>query len=76
MVLAGWSNVYVPDAVVVHRVGASRGKVANRVILERHRGMIHYFHKHHPAHPLVRALADGFILARAGVLMAANTLRR
>lgn len=75
MKLAGWAVAYVPDATVVHHIGASKGKVAARVIYARHRGMIHYFHKHHPANPLVALFADSLILARAGVMMAANALR-
>lgn len=73
---AGWKVTYVPDAVVVHHVGASRGHTSNKVILERHRGMIHYFHKHHPANPLVQWVADTLILTRAGVMMLANALKR
>ncbi|HYM79844.1 MAG TPA: glycosyltransferase family 2 protein [Candidatus Limnocylindria bacterium] len=75
MKLAGWGVVYVPGAVVVHHVGASRSRVASKVIFERHRGMIHYFHKHHPTNPVMQALADGAILLRAGLMMTANALR-
>lgn len=75
MKLGGWSVRYVADARATHLVGASRKRVAARVILERHRGMIRYFHKHHPTHPLLALLADGFILVRAGVLMTANAFR-
>ncbi len=76
MRLGGWSITYVPSAEVVHHIGASRGRVAPRVIVERHRGMIHYFHKHHPAHPVVAFFADSLIMARAGVMLAVNALRR
>ncbi len=75
MKLAGWSTVYVADAVIVHHIGASRGKVAARVIWARHLGMIHYFRKHHPTHPLVEALVGGVIVARAGLMLLANALR-
>jgi len=75
MKLAGWAVSYVPEAEIVHHIGASRRRVAPRVIYERHRGMIHYFHKHHPMNPVLAALADGLILARAGLMMAANALR-
>jgi GT2 family glycosyltransferase len=73
---AGWAVTFVPDAVVVHHVGASRGKVSSKVILERHRGMIHYFHKHHPTNPLVRAITDTFIMLRAMMMLTTNALRR
>ena len=72
---AGWSVVYVPDAVCVHHIGASRRRTASRVILERHRGMIHYFHKHHPVPPPLSWLADGLILMRAGLMLAANAMK-
>jgi hypothetical protein len=45
------------------------------VIVERHRGMIHYFHKHHPMNPLLSTLADAMIMARAGLMVLANALR-
>jgi GT2 family glycosyltransferase len=72
---AGWAVTFVPEARVVHHVGASRSKVAAKVILERHRGMIHYFHKHHPAHPVVAFFADALIMLRAGLMLTANALR-
>ena len=72
---AGWTVTFVPEARVVHHVGASRSKVAAKVILERHRGMIHYFHKHHPAHPVVAFFADALIMLRAGLMLTANALR-
>jgi GT2 family glycosyltransferase len=75
MKLAGFEVVYVPDAVIVHHVGASRRKVAARVIYGRHVGMIHYFHKHHPTNPLLALLADTLIMTRAGLMIAANALR-
>jgi hypothetical protein len=49
--------------------------VAPRVIVERHRGMIHYFHKHHPTNPVIQLLADSLILLRAGLMVVANALR-
>jgi len=70
----GWSVTYVPDAVAVHHVGASRRRVAPRIIVERHRGMIRYFHKHHPTNPAVALLADTLILLRAGLMLTRNAL--
>jgi GT2 family glycosyltransferase len=72
---AGWAVCYVPEARVVHHIGASRRKVAPKVIVERHRGMIHYFHKHHPTNPVVTFFADTLILLRAGLMLTANALR-
>lgn len=70
--LAGWAVVYVPEAVVTHHIGASKGRVADRVILERHRGMIHYFRKHHPTNPVLESIAATFIMLRARLMLAAN----
>ena len=72
MNLAGWSVDYVPDAVVMHHIGASKGSVSNRVILERHRGMVYYFRKHHPAPAPIDALTAFVIMARARLLMLLN----
>jgi N-acetylglucosaminyl-diphospho-decaprenol L-rhamnosyltransferase len=71
----GWDIVYVPEAMMHHDIGASRRKVAPKVIIERHRGMIHYFHKYHPANPFVTFVADSAIRLRAGLMLAANALR-
>lgn len=75
MKLAGWANVFVPDAEVMHHVGASKGKVAPRVIWERHRGMAYYFRKHHPTNPVFEAAASCFIYLRAGLMLLQNALR-
>jgi GT2 family glycosyltransferase len=72
---AGWAVDYEPAAVVTHHVGASRSRVATRVIWARHLGMIHYFRKHHPTNPLLALPAQALILARAVVMIAANALR-
>jgi hypothetical protein len=68
---AGWSVDYVPAAEVVHHIGASE-RSSNRVILERHRGMLHYFRKHHPAPAPVDALVALLVMSRARLLMALN----
>jgi GT2 family glycosyltransferase len=75
MRMAGWDVVYIPDAVVRHDIGASRRKVPARLILERHKGMIHYFRKHHPAPAPLDALAATLIMARAHLLVALNRRR-
>jgi len=73
---AGWSVDYVPDATAVHHIGASKGTVSNRVILERHRGMIHYFRKHHRRAAPVDWIAAFLIMARARMLVLLNRLGR
>jgi hypothetical protein len=76
MAYAGWTVSYEPAAEVVHHVGASRARVAARVIWGRHLGMIRYFHTHHPTHPLVAWPADALIVLRGALMIAANALRR
>jgi GT2 family glycosyltransferase len=75
MKTAGWDVVYVPEAMVRHDIGASRKKVPAKIILERHRGMIHYFHKHHPTNPVLSFLADTLIRLRGGLMLVANAVR-
>ena len=65
----------MPAAEVTHAIGASRERVSERVILERHRGMIHYFRKHHRANPVVDALASALIMFRARLMLARNARR-
>ncbi len=72
----GWSVDFVPQARITHHVGASQRKVADRVILERHRGMIHYYRKYHHAHPVVNALVAAGIMLRARMMLAHNGRRR
>jgi GT2 family glycosyltransferase len=72
---AGWRVTYVPQARAVHHVGASKGRVSSKVIWERHRGMVRYFHKHHPSNPPLAALAGVLVMARASVMIAANALK-
>ena len=43
---AGHEVVYVPEAEVTHRIGASRGPVPSWVMWERHRSMLRYVRKH------------------------------
>ncbi len=72
---AGWSVVYVPDAVVTHHIGMSRGPVAPRVVWARHRGMLRYVRKHFRAPGPLRWAIAVALLARAAGLIAANLLR-
>lgn len=76
MRLAGWNVTYVPSALVIHHMGASRSKVSTKVVVERHRGMIHYFHKHHPTHFLLRWITDSAIMSRMALMLTLNAMRR
>jgi len=46
---AGWSTLYVPDAVVVHHEQLSTGPVPERRIVELSRNRDRYMRKHHSA---------------------------
>lgn len=72
---AGWKITFVPAARAMHRVGASRRRVAPKVIVERHRGMVHYYRKHHHPGPLTAAVVWTAVMARAGVMLIENELR-
>lgn len=73
---AGWTVDYVPAATITHHIGASHARVADKVVLERHRGMIHYLAKHHRLDPVTRALATLVIMGRARLMLALNAARR
>lgn len=72
---AGWRIVYVPDAVVTHKVGASRGPVPSSVVWARHRGMFRYVRKHFRSPWPLEALLGAGLAVRAGALALANRLR-
>jgi hypothetical protein len=44
---AGWKRVYVPQAVITHRIGASSDWVQGTTIRRHHASMLHYYRKHH-----------------------------
>ncbi len=62
---AGWRVYYLPDAVVFHHIGISHRQENLRLILARHRSMLHYHHKHYRPYGLLSLLTDAAILARA-----------
>lgn len=73
---AGFKVVYFPRVSVVHAIGASKGGVPRRVILERHRGMWRYYRKHMSRNLLVDVATLGGIALRGGVHLLSNELRR
>jgi GT2 family glycosyltransferase len=73
---AGWTVVYLPDAVVTHHIGASRGAVPAWMVRARHRGMLRYVRKHFGAPWPVRAAVAAGLAVRATGLIAANAVRR
>ena len=72
---AGYDVVYLPAAVCMHEVGASRGAIPAWLIWRRHQGMSHYFRKHHPGPWPWMALTDLGIFARAVLQIALQPLR-
>lgn len=72
---AGFTVVYLPDAVVTHHIGVSRGPVPARLVWARHRGMLRYVRKHvRPPRPLLWLVAAALV-TRASLLMLGNALR-
>ncbi len=71
----GWEVAYEPRAKVVHFIGASKGKVSVRVIVERHRSMWTYYRKHVQKNPLVSWLVLGGIALRCVIHLAMNAVR-
>jgi N-acetylglucosaminyl-diphospho-decaprenol L-rhamnosyltransferase len=62
---AGWSNVYVPSAVVTHTGGHATSRRPRRMLAEHHRSMYRYLSRQYsgPAHaPLRAVLAVGLLL--------------
>jgi GT2 family glycosyltransferase len=72
---AGLEVVYVPEAVVTHHIGASKGPVPSWVVWERHRSMLRYVRKHFgwPS-PLVLLAGLGLAL-RGGLAVLTDQLR-
>jgi GT2 family glycosyltransferase len=48
---SGWKTLYVPDARVRHRRGASTSQAGPKMITESHRSMFRYLRKHNRGAP-------------------------
>jgi GT2 family glycosyltransferase len=73
---AGYRVVYLPEATVTHRIGASSRTLPNRVILARHAGMWRYYRRYLRGSLALDAVTGAAIAARCGVLLArANGVR-
>jgi len=73
---AGWKVVYVPEARVIHHIGASQEKVPSALVIARHRGMVHYYRKHLRRGLLWDRLVALLIWVRCGCHLVFNALRR
>jgi N-acetylglucosaminyl-diphospho-decaprenol L-rhamnosyltransferase len=72
---AGYRVVYLPEAHVMHVIGASKGPLPLWLIWRRHMGMMHYYHKHHPGPWYWTLLTDAGILLRCAHQFVINPLR-
>lgn len=63
----GWRVAYHPEAVVVHAIGRSSDRVANRMIVEFHKSMYLFYRKHYAgdSNILVRAIVPIGLFLRA-----------
>jgi GT2 family glycosyltransferase len=72
----GWKVAYLPQAEVIHYIGASKGKVEPRLIVERHKSIQRYIRKHLVRNRLLTAVVQFFIFLRGGYLLVLNALKR
>jgi len=63
---AGWSNVYVPSAVVTHTGGHATSRVAKEMLAEHHRALYRYLSRQYagPRYALLRPLLAAGLLLR------------
>lgn len=73
---AGWKVYYVPDAVVVHRIGISVRRDSLPLVLARHRSMLRYHRKHFRPYGPLGLLTDTAILVRVLLQACLVPLRR
>jgi GT2 family glycosyltransferase len=69
---AGMKVVYLPQAVVIHAIGRSTDKAANRMIIRFHRSMLRYYAKHDL--PRVVAVARPIAWLAAAAALSARAL--
>ena len=73
---SGWEVAYEPRARAVHFIGASKGQVHPRVLMERHRSMWRYYWKHHRKGALFSAAVLAGIALRCTFHLTINALRK
>ncbi len=72
---AGWKVVYLPEARVVHYIGASKDKIPSALVIARHRGMIHYYRKHLRRWPLWDRVVSLLVWVRCGCHLLLNAMK-
>jgi GT2 family glycosyltransferase len=71
----GWKVQYHPGAAVLHHIAASSKQLSNKMILERHKSIWHYYTKHFKRNIAKDiAIASG-ILSRCAALLLLNRLK-
>jgi N-acetylglucosaminyl-diphospho-decaprenol L-rhamnosyltransferase len=73
---AGYRVVYLPDAVVTHRIGESARTAPNRVVLARHRGMWLYYRTYLRGGPLLDLATGAAILGRCLLMLVQENAKR
>jgi len=75
---AGWKVYYLPDAVIVHRIGRSSDQRPLAMVIQFHRSAVRFYRKHYAQHwPRgTRLLPIVGIWVRAALLVTQMSLRR
>ncbi|MBL7020965.1 MAG: glycosyltransferase family 2 protein [Nitrospinaceae bacterium] len=71
----GFKVMYFPSAEITHHVSTSNSKVSARIIIKRHRGMKHYYGKHHGKNPLTKIVVNIAITLRCLTQLAFNIFK-
>lgn len=71
----GYKVTYFPRAKITHHVSTSNNKVPARIIIKRHRGMKHYYEKHHGKNPVIKIAVNIAITLRCLSQLAFNIFK-
>lgn len=71
----GFKVMYFPLAEITHHVSTSNSKVPVEIIIKRHRGMRHYYEKHHGKNPLMKTIVNIVIALRCLSQLAFNVFK-
>jgi len=73
---AGYKVVYFPEAELIHHIGKSSGGIPNRLVIERHRSMWHYYKKYLRRNPPLDLVTGLGIAGRCLFLLGLNNATR
>jgi GT2 family glycosyltransferase len=71
----GYKVMYFPLAKITHHVSTSNSNVPARIIIKRHRGMKHYYKKHHGKNPVIKIAVNIAITLRCLSQLALNIFK-